>query len=358
VTEATDPAAVLAALAAWGLPGERPLPPIPEVTLGRAVVAAAVEHRLIGVLAIAAQAGQIQAPDEVVELAADRHRSALLWCLQLEVELLAVLDHLAVVGVEPLVVKGPAIAHLDVPDPALRTFADLDLLVPAGQIDVAVAALMATGARRPWAERRPGFDRRFAKSVTLRTTDGIELDVHRTLCDGAHAVRLPIDRIFRDSTSFALVGHPVACPSSVHRLLHSAYHLILGSPTARLGSLRDLATALTADGLRWADVVAEAERWGGESVVALAVQRVRDELGVDAPGPTAWADALVVSAREHAIIERQRREGSGLGRAKLDALAEPQPWARRGAYALALALPTRAHLRSRGLRRRDLVRRR
>lgn len=348
--------AVLRALAAWGLPGERPLPSDAARAAGADLVGAAAEARLIGVLAVASQSGEIDLDGATAERVALRHREALLWCLHLEVELLATLDRLARIGIRPLVLKGPAVAHLDAPDPALRTFADLDLLVPAGQIDAAVLALVASGAERPVAERRAGFDRRFAKSVTLRTASGIELDLHRTLVDGAHGVRLPLRRLHDQAASFELAGARVPCLGSVHRLLHSAYHLALGSPTPRLGSVRDLATALTDPELAWTEVVAEAERWGGSAVLALAVRLTTDELGIDAPEPSAWAERLAVPERERAIIARHRAEGSGIGRAKLDALLEPQSWSRRVAYLRALVAPTRAHLASRGLRYRDLVR--
>lgn len=347
---------VLRALAAWGLPGERPLPADAARAAGPELVGAAAEARLIGVLAVANQAGELSLDALTAEQVALRHRDALLWCLRLEVELLATLELLARTGIRPVVLKGPALAHLDAPDPALRPFADLDLLVPAEQIDAAVLALVAAGAERPVAERRAGFDRRFAKSVTLRTASGIELDLHRTLVDGAHGVRLPLARLSDQAVSFELAGVTVPCLGAVHRLLHSAYHLALGSPTPRLGSLRDLATALTAPDLRWPEVVAEAERWGGTGVLALAVQLTVDELGIAAPEASAWAERVTVPDRERAIIARHRAEGSGIGRAKVDALLEPQPWGRRLAYVHALVAPTRAHLASRGLRYRDLVR--
>jgi hypothetical protein len=349
---------VLRALAAWGLPGERRLPSEAARAAGSDLIGSAAEARLIGVLAVANQAGELPLDDDIAERVALRHRDALLWCLRLEVELLATLDRLARIGVRPLVLKGPALAHVDAPDPALRTFADLDLLVPAEQIDAAVVALVAAGADRPVAERRAGFDRRFAKSVTLRTASGVELDLHRTLVDGAHGLRVPLRRLQDHAATFELAGTSVACLGSVHRLLHSAYHLALGSPTPRLGNLRDLASALTAPGVEWPEVVAEAERWGGAAVLALAVQLTVDELEIDAPEPAAWAARLEVSDRERAIIDRHRAEGSGIGRAKLDALREPQPWSQRLAYLHALVAPTRAHLASRGLRYRDLVRRR
>lgn len=220
-----------------------------------------------------------------------------------------------------------------------------------------MAALERDGSTRPWAERRPGFDRRFAKSVTLTHPQGIELDLHRSLCDGAHGFRIPLDRLFADQESFALGGHGFAALSAPHRLLHAAYHAVLGSPVPRLMSLRDLGGYLTRSDLRVYDVVAEAGRWRGEAVLAVAVHETLDTLGIDAPAWQLWAEGVRVDAREQAIVDRQRVEGSTPGRAKLDGLVELAP-AERLAYLFALAVPSAAHLRSRDLRLAQIYRRR
>ncbi|MCB0965100.1 MAG: nucleotidyltransferase family protein, partial [Acidimicrobiales bacterium] len=175
-----------------------------------------------GVLAVAAGAGAVELPDPVAEDLHRRHHDALVWAMTLEIELLAVVDRLEGAGIEPVVLKGPALAHLDAPDPALRTFADLDLLVPADQLPDAVAMLVADGAIRRVAERRPGWDRRFAKSVTLQRPDGLELDLHRTLVDGAHGGRIPTRDLHRDRAGFELAGRSLWALAPVHRALHSA----------------------------------------------------------------------------------------------------------------------------------------
>ena len=54
------------------------------------------------------------------------------------------------------------------------------------------------------------------------------------------------------------------------------------------------------------------------------------------------------------MIGRHRQEGSSLGRAKLD-VARELPFRDRVAYLTALAWPSRAHLESRSLRRRDAL---
>jgi hypothetical protein len=348
---------VLRSVAAWGLPGAPPFRPPGAMTMGRDLVESAAAEHLLGPMVAAVDAGALELKPAVREALFERHRRALVWCLQVERRLDDVARWFAAGGgVDHLVVKGPAIAHLDEPDPARRTFADLDLLVQAYDLDRAVHILEGQGARRPWAERRRGHDHRFAKSVTLTFSDGIEVDLHRSLCDGVHGFRIPLDRVFDDAGSFPLAGAERPCPSLPHRALHAAYHAVLGSPRPRLSTLRDVAGYLTRPGLGPDVLLPEVTEWHGEVVLAIAVEEVQETLGIDLRAWAAWAADQPRDPAEMTIISRSRREGSSFGRGKLDALRE-LPWRERGAYALGLAVPSGAHLRSRGMRRRDLLRR-
>lgn len=351
---------ILRSVAAWGLAGA---PTAPEAAIrsldevqGRALVTGAADQRVVGLLATMARTGAAPFPDEVTEQALEAHRSALVWCLRLEVELLELHALLARAGIVPLVLKGPAAAHLDAADPSLRTFADLDLLVSGDDLPRAIAVIEATGARRMWAERRPRFDQRFTKSVTLRGPDGVEIDLHRSLCDGVHGFRIPLGDLHRDAAQVSIGGRPIGCLSRTHRVLHTAYHLALGSPVPRLMSQRDLAEHLTDPSLSVETVSAAARAWRGEAVLAAAIRSTVAELQVPLPAWERWAAALAVAPREVRIVEQQRREGSGIGRGKLDALVELPGWRDRAAYGWALVAPSRAHLHSRGRSRLDPVR--
>lgn len=348
---------VLCQVAAWTLPGSGPIDTPSTEDAALALVERATQARLLGPLLLAVDSGTLVLTGKAVEVLVERHREAQMWCLRLEVRLLEVRSWFAEAGgVEHLVLKGSAVAHLDELDPSLRSFGDLDLLVAGADLDRAVEVLTARGATRPWAERRPGYDRRFAKSVTMTCPDGVELDLHRSLADGVHGFRIPLGRLFADPDFFDLGGDRVPALPPVHRLLHAAYHAVLGSPSPRLMSLRDLAGYLDRPSLGPELVVPEVKRWRGEAVLAPAVGLVVDTLG-PVPLPwQAWADSVAVDNAEAAVVDRQRREGSALGRGKLDALRELRTRRDRAAYALALAVPSSAHLRSRGLRRRDLLR--
>ena len=347
--------ASLRSIAAWGLPGA-PEIHLPSLSEQPSFAGQLQQTRLIGPLLAAAACGDIELPEELEADLVERQHGALLWCIQLEVRLLEVREAFdAAGGIEHLVIKGPAIAHLDALDPSVRTFADIDLLVAGRDMDRAVDVLMASGTSAPWVERRPGFNRRFAKSVPeARFPDGVEFDLHRTLADGVFGHRIPLDRLFDHPDHLVIGGVHFGVLSPKHRLLHSAYHLLLGSTQPALMSLRDLAGYLSDPTLGPDAVVAEAELWRGRVVLAMALDLVVERLGVEVSKWTAWRAAYRPNPDEVEMVERHRNEGSSLGRAKLD-VAREMSLRHGAAYVFALAWPSKAHLDDRSLRRRDAV---
>jgi hypothetical protein len=349
---------VLRTLAVTGLAGapEPAADEMADAVDGDELVTAAISARLTGPLLDAVDRGRLVLAPAAEQRLEEAQRGALLWCLHLERRLLRVLDLLDTVEVRPVVVKGTAVAHLDRPTPELRTFADLDLLVPGPAMDRTVAVLLAEGGRRPWAERRAGYDRRFAKSVTVTDPDGVELDLHRTLCDGVHGFRIPVEELTVAPATFDLGGRQVDTLRREHRTLHAAYHLVLGSPRPALHNLADLAFHLAAPGA--ADVVAStvatARRWRGEAVLATAFDEAVDALDFEvAPAWRAWRATVVLDPAEVSIIDAQRRDGSSFGLSRAFAVGELGDRREQAAFLATVLWPTRAHLDSRGVRRRD-----
>ncbi|MCB1257252.1 MAG: nucleotidyltransferase family protein [Microthrixaceae bacterium] len=364
-----DTAESLRAIAIWGLPTETPARPEIRIPTDPAefdgFASVLQQTRLLGPLLAAESLGDVEIPELLRTDLVTRQQAALLWCIELESRLLQVREWFDDAGgIDHLVIKGSAIAHLDALEPSLRTFADVDLLIAAHDIDRAVEILTRHGAKRPWAQRRPGFDRRFAKSVTMTFGDGMEFDLHRALADGVHGHRIPLDRLFDRTDHYELGGVRFAALNPTDRLLHSAYHLLLGSREPALMNLRDLAGYLageTASGdlsnseLSIDTVVARVREWRGEEVLATAIDLVEDHLGVVPQHWDDWRRSYTLDQTEAQLIARHRAEGSSLGRAKLDIVRE-LPWLRtKAAYLTSLAWPTREHLESRGLRRRDAL---
>jgi hypothetical protein len=100
-----------------------------------------------------------------------------------------------------------ALANTVYADPALRVFADVDLLVPSADFGHAARILeSALGADRALPEIRPGFDARFGREAMLRSDNGLALDIHRTFVDGGFGLTVDLDDLFVSLRSFPLGG--------------------------------------------------------------------------------------------------------------------------------------------------------
>ncbi len=124
--------------------------------------------------------------------------------LTLEATLLRVAETFEHAVIPFRVLKGPAVAHLDYPDPALRDFGDIDLLIQPDDLDRTIAVLTEQGFARRFPEPRAGFDRRFTKSVSVVNPGGKELDLHRTLAPGVFGLRVKVAMLW-DATPVQFV---------------------------------------------------------------------------------------------------------------------------------------------------------
>lgn len=236
-------------------------------------------------------------------------------------------------------------AQLDYPDPSLRSFADLDILIAGHDMDRAIEVLAEHGAARRIPERRPGFDRRFIKGVGTKCADGVEIDVHRSLTGGPHGFRIPLNRLFAESEVFEIGGVPIRALSRRHRALHAAYHGVVGSPVPPLRTLLDLAGYLTSGDLTPDVLVPEAEQWRGEAVLAVAVRATLSTLDFDAPAWQDWLAAVRSDPEELAIIQAGHRTP----RWPIEwSTVRELSWRDRVAFCYAVAVPSSAVNKSRG----------
>jgi hypothetical protein len=250
----------------------------------RRLLMLADRERLVGLLQAAIEHGAIEVSPEQRDEAAQRH---LAWCataLDLERELLRVTTRLGQAGIRTLVLKGAAHAHLLYPDPAWRLFADNDLLVEGGALRSAIGVLADLGYERPVPALRPSFDERFGKGATLRrSSDGREVDLHRSFLFGTYGLRIAPRELFARAGSFQLGGVVLEVLAAEDRLLHLCIHASLGDPDPRLASLRDVVQAAGVRGidegrLRWLT-----ERWALSPVLMRTVDLLESILDVKSP---------------------------------------------------------------------------
>ncbi len=266
---------------------------VPSPSMWQGILGVADEHRVLGILSTAEQQGLLTLDDTMLEALTARHVDLLHNCLVIESALLAALDVLDAAGIGSIVLKGVAVAHLDYPEPAMRSFEDVDLLIPATQIDDAIRLLIQHGHRRDLPPRRRDWDRRFSKDITMFSPQGPAVDVHRTVLPGAFGFWVNPSGLFEDPTSFVLGGRPVRGLGPEARSLHAACALSIGENLPRLSHACDLAlilaggastSALAELAERWrlsavlADALDTTVRWLGSAVLAEEVHELRSSL--------------------------------------------------------------------------------
>jgi hypothetical protein len=305
-----------------------------------AVLASAKSHRLTGLLCGAAEDGSLPTTREQMNQARELQVSTMAWAMRLEQELLAVVDLLMASAVDIRVLKGSAVAHLDYPDPAMRSFIDLDVLVRSEQIDRAVELFTRAGFHRRHPQPRPGFDRRFSKGTTFLSPIGYELDLHRTFVQGPWGLLMDLNDLWDDGDEFEVAGHTLHALSRPVRFMHACYHAALGDWPPRLSSLRDVAQMLLITGQNERSVRAVAARWGADAVLATAVSDAWSLLGLEErTAMSVWAHGYVPKDREVARLAAHRHGHKNSSAQAVFALSAISGLREKAAFLHSLVLP-------------------
>jgi hypothetical protein len=194
----------------------------------------------------------------------------------------AVLGALAAASVPAMPLKGAALAGRIYPDPALREMTDLDVLVPAGTLDAANAALAGVGYRSaypatsPWG--RPAWMRAHHHHDPPLVDRGgrISVELHHHLVGPDRAAGLRIADVWRR-------GGPGRMPAAEDLLLHACLHFTVNRAVRSDGSLAqvaDIAWIVHREEIDWPGFTAAAA--GVSPGVYLALFAAR-ELGVAVP---------------------------------------------------------------------------
>ncbi len=342
--------ALAQAVAGYGL--ERTALVLPEAPVEPSVwahlMAVAQHERITGLLLNAILAGALPVTLEQAEEAKVAHRASMATALALEATLVESASLLGEAGIDIRVLKGSAVAHLDYPDPALRSFGDVDLLVGSSQFDDAVATLVAAGHQRRFPEPRPGFDRRFGKGSCLVNSGGYEIDLHRTLAMGPYGLQVVLDDLWRRSSTFELAGLTLAALGPEERFLHACFHAVLGDNPLRLASLRDVAQMHLARHLDVELTLRLSSSWGADAVLARAVQTAGDALGVGTDEPLArWEAQFSPGRRDRRFLSVYTDITANYAGKSFAAVRAIPRLRDKAAFVFALVLPKRRYLEER-----------
>lgn len=249
-----------------------------DVTLAEldAVRAFARDDRLSGLAAAAMQHGTLRPAilGEATDGVIDDWHEALRACVVLEALLLRVADQLDAAGVRWRLTKGPAVAHLDYPDPSLRTFADLDLVIHPDDwlaVDRHFFHGDGEGAQR-------AFAMRFGKGRTV-LIDDMEVDLHRRFAVGAFGLRADMHACFDTFDIIELGGRTIPTLSAEMRMLHACFHAVFGG-ASELRAVRDIAQLAVMHPESVHAALHRAADWRVEPVVEAAFAAAIKRLGL------------------------------------------------------------------------------
>jgi Uncharacterised nucleotidyltransferase len=337
-------------IAGYGLPGTTPAFPqdvLDDVTWD-AMLADVVRERITGHLVQAIHDDAFPASADQQAASVDAHERALALAVLLERLLLTTIAQLDSVKIQTRVLRGPAVAHTVYPDPGLRSFGDVDLLVDERHYDATLALLCDRGSRRRYPEPRPGFDRRFGKGVCLETPNGLEIDVHRTLVAGPFGLSVATHALFGKGTTFSVGGYELHGLDPETRFLDACFHAALGSSKRRLLALRDVAQMGLCAPLDVARVRRLCREWRCGIVVRRAIGLAWDAFMFDAtPEVVRWACTYVATSFERQALDAYVGEDRSYARQAVAGLQALHGFRDKAAYAAWFLLPTRPYVRAR-----------
>jgi hypothetical protein len=305
--------AALVALAAHRLPGARQ-PAIADGPLvdreWEQLAGLASAHGLDGLLADAVGRGALAATDAQRASSTRQQVEAMSGCLGLEAALLEALEVLARHRIDAIAIHGIPAAHLDYPDPTLRPFRDIDLLVPADAMAEATTALASAGLRRS------------ASGATTRLVDdrGRRFELHADRALPGSGASVPPADLWMAPRSMVLAGQQIAVLADDARCVLACLRA-RSVGDRRLVVLRDVVQQILAGQRDLEGVVETAEQWRASAAVAETVDRAWHFFGLaDVVGLSVWAARTRRSAEASAAARPagrrrwQRGRGRSLGR--------------------------------------------
>jgi len=335
------------AIGGFGLPG--PEPPIDVPTdAWPSVLTTLAAGRMTGLAVAAAEAGHLRLSASQAEELLERQRDAMIWALTIERRLLGLARAFDEVGVDVVVLKGPALAHTMYPDPSWRSFGDLDLLVPTPAWRRALDVLAGLGFGRRLPEPRPGFDERFGKAAVHTNGDGVEVDLHRTLVIGPFGLWISPDELSRRWAPFTLAGRELRRLDDTALLLHACLHASLGWWPALLWTLRDVAQVAWSGRVDWEEAAELARRWRLRAVLRHALEAASKTLEVSLPVEAAPLLSVDPPRRERRALESYVTERRGRGGTEISTLHAIPGLRGKAAYVRAMLFPRREFLAARG----------
>lgn len=202
-------------------------------------------------------------------------------------ELLQLLDVFDTAGISAVPFKGPTLAIEAYGDLALRSFGDLDILVPLHEVRRAVEILESLGYRPAGdvgVAHLPAFLRSDCEIRLIREDVGIAVEIHWAFAPRYFFFHLDPNRVRRRLGHMPLGGRKVKALTPedllVFLCLHGAKHV-----WERLGWVRDVAGLIRRrqSEIDWTAVARLARECGGHKALCLGLHLANDLSGAPLP---------------------------------------------------------------------------
>lgn len=237
---------------------------------------------------------ELQPPTEVVNQLRTAFLNNRVQCFKTEKQIGGISDAFAQNGTRALFLKGSALAWSVYPDPVLRLFADIDILVVPENVNSARRILESLGykcrARIFEVLRESQWEEQFVYDKFKEERLPIELhwDLHRFSGIKSEGT---IHELFNRSTKVNAPSFSIETPGLVDNLMHSALHMLLNhTHEIRLNWIYDialLAKMLTVPN-DWRMLQERSVSWNARCAVEHALKTA--ELWTDFKIPDAFAD--------------------------------------------------------------------
>ena len=225
-----------------------------------------------------------------------------------------------------MLLKGAALGLTTYRDPALRPYADIDLLVREKDIDTAKDALRACGYDLAPELTSEKLSRRFHVNLPFARTGNppVHIELHWALSDRFSTYEFPMDELWsrarrlavNDATALVLDLHDAIIYLAAHLDKHGYFnHALAGSPGAarwildelsanRLIWFTDLHELITQNKIDWSVIAARLRDGELRAVVGTTLHLLRELLGTDIP----LVATPATTARRSQVLARRAAE--------------------------------------------------
>jgi hypothetical protein len=242
------------------------------------------EHGLVGhVTAVLQKLNAGAIPAQVTKDLLDRQRAQALSSLRMTAELFRILEQFAAAGVRALAVKGPVLSVQAYGDPAMRSYGDLDLLVPHRDIRSATELMLASGYEARVSLKAIGAGKIPGQYLFCKPDSKLLVELHNDRTLRYFPRPLPMEQFFARRIRVPLDAReaPALCVEDELILIsiHGAKHF-----WERLIWIADVAALMTRQSsLDWERVLATAEELRATRMLYTGLQLAVDLLKARLP---------------------------------------------------------------------------